>query len=289
MTTEKTYTPVELAALIGKQPQDITHMFLEGNLINSRIDGNKILRIPESDAQPLIDAFNGKKGIVEEYLKIPEPIAIKAVKEPTEKKQELVIKTPVNKAVEEAATARKTAEDNLKAREAELKLDAINAGYNSIQEWIKATQAQKEESDKILEANRKESQALGDERVKIEEDKQKVILAYKKVKDTEKIVDERLKKALELEDGKQEDIDAYNTVIDELRVLIDYHRDNIIPCLNTIKSVNNTMNKWLEILEQSRTDFSRLTNWVHKQYSRLDKYIEVESKIVDTSIVDKDS
>ncbi len=165
-----------------------------------------------------------------------------------------------------------------KQLEAEINLKLLQDGYKSLEEAKADIKKKNEDADRILSHAKQEYQTVAKERETLEQDKQKVIAAYAKVKDTEKAVNARLEEAIKLEKARQTEMKNGKDFEEDLLSLIEYHRGTIVPCLNIIKTINKTLNNWLETLEQNGHDFSPLTNFLHKKAMMLDKYIQTENK-----------
>jgi hypothetical protein len=92
--TDKTYTAAELAPLIGRQPSDITRMFLNREFKNAYLDSNRVIRIPEQDCKTLIDAFNGVKP-ADQGISLPEVAKhVETAKDEVKPAQEQVVEVP---------------------------------------------------------------------------------------------------------------------------------------------------------------------------------------------------
>ena len=153
--TEKTYTAVELAPLIGKKSADITQMFLTKQFPNAYLDNNRVLRIPEQDCKHLIDSFNGVKPVDQG---ISQPIVEKTaeiVKDEVKPPQVVEVPKEVSQGIEKIKEdARKEVEQILKDAEVystETRKegdDYSNTVRQNADEYFKQT---KERADKLLQ------------------------------------------------------------------------------------------------------------------------------------------
>ncbi len=183
----------------------------------------------------------------------------------------------VAKAKENAEIAKQTDiqtehEINIKLRE---------QGYASLQEGLADVEKKLKEADDILLNIRQQEQSIAEEAQEVAQNKEKVLNAGLIVKRREETVSARLEEAIQLEKARQSELEGYKSLRDELIQLIEYHKTQIVPIRGVLDTVNRTVNKWMSILdENTKYDFTILTNFIHSKMRLLDKYIETTPQTV---------
>lgn len=160
--------------------------------------------------------------------------------------------------LENAKTEAQIAELNyLKLRE-EIKNKLLESGFAFLESAIAK---QKEELDKILQQVQVKSENIAKERTSLEEEKQKIITAYKNVKDTELMVQARLEETMKLEQARKK---------------IDYHREHIEPCRKALDNAAKAIYNWSDALTNANIDCTALYDYLCKTLETIDEYIERE-------------
>lgn len=159
--------------------------------------------------------------------------------------------------------------------EHEINIKLREQGYASLQEGLADVEKKLKEADDILLNIKQQEQSIAEEAQEVAQGKEKVLNAGLIVKRREETVSARLEEAIQLEKARQSELEGYKSLRDELIQLIEYYQTQIIPIRGVLDTVNKTVNNWMNILdENTKYDFTILTNFIHFRMRLLDKYIE---------------
>jgi chromosome segregation ATPase len=204
-----------------------------------------------------------------------------------QQKKEAPLPTGETPDVRKAKDDAEISAQNLKKRENEIKLKLQEEGYKSIEDGLIDIKKKLEEADSILANAKQEEQTITQEREALEAEKQKLLNAYKIVKDNEAKIDARLEQAIKLENARQSNMENRNAVIGELKFLMQYHLDNIKPCRKALYNVSLGIYNFADALNSARVDFTPLYNFIGRTMRQIDKYVDAEGKKLPTDILEE--
>jgi chromosome segregation ATPase len=204
-----------------------------------------------------------------------------------QQKKEAPLPTGETPDVRKARDDAEISAQNLKKRENEIKLKLQEEGYKSIEEGLADIKRKLEEADSILANAKQKEQTTAQEREALEVEKQKLLNAYKIVKDNEAKIDARLEQAIKLENARQVHLDEYNSLITKLRELIKYHEKHVRPCRKALLDVSRKIYEWVDDLQRAKIDFTTIYNDIGDIMHEIDGYTRKERVIIPTDILEE--
>ncbi len=196
--------------------------------------------------------------------------------------------TPVgeNSDVKSAKDAADVAKLNYLKIEQEINTKLLQEGYKSFEDAKADVKKKQQEMDRLLIAAQNETESIAKERGELEIEKQKVINAFKKVKDTEELVKVELEEAKRLEQDRKDTQNNHNSFIKDLRGLVEYHELNIRPVRKTLLKISYLIYEWADSLQNAKVDFESLYNQIGTAMRIVDRYIEKENKAIPKDVLD---
>lgn len=191
-------------------------------------------------------------------------------------------------AVKHAKDQQVIAEAENKKVEAEIKTQLAQQGYKNLEEAVKDINEKKAETDRMLES----TQQIQENAIKTQEEyetlKQKAVHALEILKEREERVNARLERSITTENTFKEQDKRYAIVKQELQEIIDYHKENIGPCVKALRMVSKSIYSWIDLLNQTPFDFAVLYNYIGKITRVLDNYVERIPTTIPEDVIPKE-
>ncbi len=107
----------------------------------------------------------------------------------------------------------------------------------------------------------------------ISQEKDKIVNAYAIVKKREESTTARLEQAIKLENEQKNKLDESESLKLELEQLIEYQRQNLMPCKKTLVNVRKAIYNWMEVIGNVDGTIE-LYNYIGDVTKFLDRYID---------------
>ncbi len=161
-------------------------------------------------------------------------------------------------------------------KEAEIKTELREKGYQGIEDGLADILRMKEGAGKILlSAKSKESSVdnlLLELTERVESNKKKYLLALSALEKREDSINAKLEQAKKIEDGFKAKEYLLDIKKRDLQTLITYHQANILPCLNALNTISKDIDDCVEPLREIK-GFTWYYFHIHRLITTVKSYI----------------
>lgn len=162
--------------------------------------------------------------------------------------------------------------------QAETNAMLLKQGYKSIEDGLKDIEQKRQDIDQRLESARQiENEAIGlrNQTLTIKEN---ALLVEESNKQRRTEIQSLLSEITDKENEINKELQANIKTLEELNATVTFHQETIIPCRNALVAVSRSIYKWLDLLNDTGYDFTRLYNYIGKALTVIDRYIDRTNK-----------
>ena len=182
--------------------------------------------------------------------------------------------SPSSSSASEAKNNAEVALHELKRTESDIKRKLIKEGYESVEQALAGIAKQNKDLQYNIEALKSREDDLTEEHRLLLTEKKNVSDYFAKLKVREIEASARLEEANAKIQEASHKLERYETLKVELTELVKYHNDNIKPCSQTLSRISKAIYQWLEPLNETKYDFTKLHNYICSQTEVLERYVE---------------